>query len=148
MRDHLLVHYGWELTVLDQGPVSFLRLFLDRGEAEGRPQSAEIEMLCDLNLESYLEFINEYNGIHSFRWTTRHGCPTNILGRMDMQSSKSSTITEEASEETEQNDEDELRPPVGVSAARPWIAVILVIVVSAAYFFYFAKNSERTDFSF
>jgi len=110
-----------------------LRLSLDGGEAEGRPQSTEIEMVCDFNVDSYLEFINERDGIRSFRWTTRHGCPTNTES-MSMQSSRLSATTADGTDETDDKSEksksdDKLLPQQGMSLTRRWMAVILVIVV-------------------
>jgi hypothetical protein len=53
---------------------------------------------------TYLEFINERDGIRSFRWTTRHGCPTNIK-RSYVQSSKLSAVTDGADDESESEEE-------------------------------------------
>jgi hypothetical protein len=93
--------------------------------------------MCDFNVESYLEFINEDNGIHSFRWTTLHGCPTNIR-QSYIQSSRLST-TDEADDESESESEsekekgdDELLPQTGT--ARRWMAVILFIIMLAFSF--------------
>jgi len=85
-------------------------------------------MLCDLEVESHLEFINEHDGIHSFRWTTRHGCPKNTQSMYKPSSKLSATITEDEAEESEKK-EAELHPQLGISLARRWIAVILVIAV-------------------
>lgn len=104
------------------------------GEAGGRLPSAEIEIMCDFDVDSYLEFVNERDEIHSFRWTTRHGCPTNIK-RNYIQSLKLSAITDGADDESESEEEkgdDELLPQSGQSTARRWIAVISVIIVSAS----------------
>ena len=100
-------------------------------------------MLCDFNVDSYLEFVNERDEIHSFRWTTRHGCPTNI--RRNYASSKLSVTanaTDDESESEEEEGDDELLPQLGQSTARRWIAVISVIVVSASLSFCNTKNSE------
>ena len=53
-----------------------------------------------------------------------------------MQSSKlSATETEDEAEESEKKGaDDELRPQLGMSSARRWIAVILVIFVLAPFF--------------
>jgi hypothetical protein len=123
--------YSKIIVIKDEGSINAIQLTLDGGKAEGRPQSAEIEILCDFDIDSYLEFINELDGIHSFRWTTQHGCPTNIK-RSYIQSSKLSAATDGAddgSESEEEKGDDELLPQSGQSAARRWIAVISVIVV-------------------
>lgn len=112
-------------------------------------------MLCDFNVESYLEFINEHDGIHSFRWTTLHGCPTNIKqSHNNIQPSKLSTTTngadDESGSETEpekEKDDDELLPQSGVSTARRWMAVILVIVVSVFFFFFAMQGTKEATFS-
>lgn len=113
-----------------------LKLFLDGGEAEGRPQFARIDMICDVNVDSYLEFINERDGIHSFRWTTRHGCPTNVKS-MFMQSSRLSTRSDdEPNDESENNKgDDELLPQQGTNTARRWIAVVVVMIVLCSFLF-------------
>lgn len=98
--------------------------------------------MCDLNVESYLEFINERHGIHSFRWTTLHGCPTNIR-QSYIQSSRLSTTDEADDSESESEKEksdDELLPQTGT--ARRWMAVILVIVMSALLFLQMQRTKE------
>ena len=113
----------------------------DGGE---RPQSAEIEILCDFNVDSYLEFINERDGIQSFRWTTRHGCPSTIK-RNYVQSLKSSAISTNGVDESESEEEkgdEELLPQSGQSTTRRWIAIISVIIVLASFFIYNTKDSE------
>ncbi|KAF8811122.1 hypothetical protein BYT27DRAFT_7252845 [Phlegmacium glaucopus] len=130
------------LVIKDTESIGFssLQLSLDGGEAEGRPQSAEIEMICDSNVDSYLKFINERDGIHSFRWTTRHGCPTNLY----MQSSRLSTTADENDDKSEKTEgDDELLPPKGQSTTRRWMAVILVVVVMSVLCSYLFLASPR-----
>jgi hypothetical protein len=128
------MQHGKIILIKDkEGRIKALQLSIDGGEADGRLQSAEIDLLCDFNVESYLEFINEYeyNGIRSFRWTPLHGCPTNIK-RSYIQSSRLSTTTDGADDESESEKEksgEELVPQSGEGTARRWMAVILVIVL-------------------
>jgi len=124
--------YGKIIVIKDVESINALQLTPHGGEAEGRLQSAEIEILCDIDVDSYLEFINERDGIHSFRWTTRHGCPTNIKRSYIRSSIFSATTTDRADDESESEEEkgdDDLLPQSGQSTARRWIAVISVIVV-------------------
>lgn len=118
------------------------------GEAGERPKTAEIEILCDFTVDSYLEFINERDGIHSFRWTTWHGCPTNIK-RNYIQSSELTAVTTDGADDESESEvnkgEDKLLPQSGQSAARRWIAVISVIVVFASFSFLQYKQRIQKD---
>lgn len=86
-------------------------------------------MVCNFNVDSHLEFTNERDGIHSFRWTTRHGCPTNI----EPMHMHPSTISITADDESTKNEGDEELLPPKMSTARLWMAIILVIVLSVLF---------------
>ncbi|GLB41286.1 hypothetical protein LshimejAT787_0905010 [Lyophyllum shimeji] len=116
----------------DHNPPSPLNLFLNGGVYDDRPRYARIEFICDPSSEDTDPlFTGETLGVHSFAWSTKHGCPivdshvdTSALKILDEESNDTLPNPEEAGDDGEQ---ELLDPKIPPKASRRWVASVLLL---------------------